>query len=143
MERISTELKAGSFWAIAVAAAFALVTFQIAMSVVGYVLFPVVARLIDVNLDTIPIRLSGSDSSGFRVDPYQTTVLLGPTLRVLLAGVATLIVLAQCYRWSLSAAAVDTVECPYCLSAIPDEATRCAYCGADQPERGGTDSPTL
>jgi large conductance mechanosensitive channel len=26
-----------------------------------------------------------------------------------------------------------TKECPYCLSAIPIKATKCAHCTADQP----------
>lgn len=29
------------------------------------------------------------------------------------------------------AAAPTTKECPYCLSAIPIKATKCAYCGSD------------
>ena len=38
-----------------------------------------------------------------------------------------------------------TKECPYCLSKIPDPATRCAYCTSElpsQPEDPGAKSPS-
>jgi large conductance mechanosensitive channel len=35
------------------------------------------------------------------------------------------------FRPPAPAAAVATRECPYCLSAVPIRATRCAFCGSD------------
>jgi large conductance mechanosensitive channel len=37
-------------------------------------------------------------------------------------------------------APVSTRECPYCLSKIPLAATKCAFCTADVPPVGKTDS---
>lgn len=35
-------------------------------------------------------------------------------------------------RWQQEVAPVETTkECPYCLSAIPVQATRCAHCTSD------------
>lgn len=36
-------------------------------------------------------------------------------------------------------AAPTTKKCPYCLSEIPAEATRCAFCTSEQPESGETE----
>jgi hypothetical protein len=140
MGRLSSDLRSGSFWAIAVAVALGYGVFQLASTIIGYVFYPLVYRLIDVDLNTIPIHLA--ESNRFDQSSYLDSILLGPILRVVLSGLLTLIVLAQAYLWSLTAASADSVECPYCLSVIPVEASRCAYCGADQPELDDADVDT-
>ena len=142
MGDLSSRLRGGSFWIGAMGSALALSTFQVASIVIGYVLYPLVYRLLAVDLNTISIRLSNTDEDRLQPDLFRSTIMLGPSLRVLLAGLVTAYVLVQGYRWSLRVAAEGTVECPYCLSAIPDQATRCAYCGADQPALEDADSPT-
>ena len=117
----------------AFAAAVALTTFQVTLNLISNVLYPIVYKLTDLNLSDISIDLT--ESTRFGPDSYLETVGVGPSLALLMAGLCTAIVLAQGYRWSLNAAASGSVECPYCFSAIPLEASRCAYCGADQPEQ--------
>ena len=132
MQRFSSELRAGSFWSMAFAVAVALTTFQVTLNFISNVLYPVVYKLTDLNLSDLSIDLTSS--TRFGPDSYLDTVRFGPSVALLLAGLTTVIVLAQAYRWTLNAAAADSVECPYCLSAIPVAASRCAYCGAEQPE---------
>ena len=142
MGEFSSRLRAGSFWVGAMGSALALTTFQIASCVIGYVLYPLVFKLLNVDLNTIAIRLADSDGDRLQPDLFRSTIMLGPGLRVVLAGLVTAFVLLQGYRWTLRAASEGTVECPYCLSAIPVEATRCAYCGAEQPGRGSQNAET-
>jgi large conductance mechanosensitive channel len=134
MQRFSAELKAGSFWSMAFAVAVALTTFQVTLNLISNVLYPVIHSLTSLNLSQLSIDLTKARTP-FGPDSYLDTVRFGPSLALLLAGLTTVIVLAQAYRWSLNAAAAGSVECPYCLSAIPLEASRCAYCGADQSEQ--------
>src|SRR4051812_25852971 len=109
MVRFSSEPRAGSFWAMAFAMAVALTTFQVTLNLISNVLYPVVNKLTDLNLSQISIDLTRS-STPFGPDSYLETVRFGPSLALLLAGVTTVIVLAQGYRWSLNAAAAGSVE---------------------------------
>src|SRR5262245_24840597 len=134
MGHFSSRLRVGSFWVGAMGSALALTTFQIATNVLGYVLYPLVYKLLAVDLNTIAIHLSQSDGNRLQPDFFRDTIMLGPGLRAVLSGLVTAMVLVQGYRWSVAASTEGTVECPYCLSAIPMGASKCAYCGADQPQ---------
>ena len=141
MGRFASEMRAGSFWAVALAVAVALTTFQVTLQLISGVLYPVVHKLTKLNLTDISFDLTESRRLG--LNPYLDTVRFGPSLVVLLSGLVTVFVLAQGYRWSLNASAEGTVECPYCLSAIPSAAIKCSYCGSDQPDTESNDSNSL
>src|SRR4051812_26671269 len=118
MGRFSFELR-GGFWAVVLAAAVAMVVFQVALQFVGYVLYPIIYRYTDLDLSTIPIRLEHADSRSLNDFPSGLAIFLGPELRIVLAGLLTLIVVAQLYRMAVTSEFRESIECPYCLSLIP------------------------
>jgi hypothetical protein len=134
MGRFSLDLR-GGFWAVALATAFAFGVFQLALQFVSYVLYPIIYRYTDLDLSTIPIRLAHGYSRSLN-DPYDNSlaIYLGPELRIILAGLLTLILLGQLYRMAVTSELRASTECPYCLSLIPFDALRCRHCGADQPD---------
>ena len=103
--------------------AFAM-TLESLLFVVGFdILLPIAGAIVGTNLQQDTLHISGSGIDEIRIIYSR-----------LLAYAFTLIVLALGLKIVLrreSAEEADKVECPYCLSAIPFEATRCAFCGSD------------
>jgi hypothetical protein len=86
---------------------------------------PIVDAIFGVELRTATIDLG---EAGPQDDIFISVILSSLVAATIVLGSLALILRSN---WERDAA--STVVCPYCLSSVPAEATRCAYCTAELP----------
>ena len=114
---------------------------QIVNSFVQDILMPPVGRLLGhVDFSNLFVSLSGvhydtlaaAKAAGAATINYG--LFINTVINFLIVAFAIFLLIRQVNRWApkpAPAPAPATRECPYCLSAIPAKATKCAHCTAE------------
>ena len=125
----------GSVIDLAVALIMAAAFGKIITSLVDGVIMPPIGMLLGkVDFSNLFIDLSGSHpeslaiakAKGLPVIAYGA--FLNDVITFLIVGFVVFLIIRQVNKRKKAQAAVDTKDCPYCLSAIPLAATRCSGC---------------
>ncbi|MBC7263446.1 MAG: large conductance mechanosensitive channel protein MscL [Chloroflexi bacterium] len=114
---------------------------KIVTSLVNDVLMPPIGLLLGkVDFSNLFINLSGrpytslADAKAAGAATINYGVFLNTVIDFIVVAFAVFLLIRQVNRlWQPEAppAAPTTKECPYCLSTIPIQATRCAYCTSE------------
>jgi large conductance mechanosensitive channel len=114
---------------------------QIVNSFVQDILMPPVGRLLGhVDFSNLFVSLSGvhydtlaaAKAAGAATINYG--LFINTVINFLIVAFAIFLLIRQVNRWAPKPAPAPvpaTRECPYCLSAIPAKATKCAHCTAE------------
>ena len=114
---------------------------QIVNSFVQDILMPPVGRLLGhVDFSNLFVSLSGvhydtlaaAKAAGAATINYG--LFINTVINFLIVAFAIFLLIRQVNRWAPKPAPSPvpaTRECPYCLSAIPAKATKCAHCTAE------------
>ena len=114
---------------------------QIVNSFVQDILMPPVGRLLGhVDFTNLFVSLSGvhydtlaaAKAAGAATINYG--LFINTVINFLIVAFAIFLLIRQVNRWAPKPAPAPvpaTRECPYCLSAIPAKATKCAHCTAE------------
>ena len=114
---------------------------QIVNSFVQDILMPPVGRLLGhVDFSNLFVTLSGvhydtlaaAKAAGAATINYG--LFINTVINFLVVAFAIFLLIRQVNRWAPKPAPAPvpaTRECPYCLSAIPAKATKCAHCTAE------------
>jgi mannose/fructose/N-acetylgalactosamine-specific phosphotransferase system component IIC len=91
----------------------------------------------------VPVLLNGFGLPAYIELPEHEGESFGDAIYLasVLGSAAALIVTFFIGYFYLQKLASNSQECPYCLSSIPAEAWRCAYCGADVEARETPETP--
>ena len=125
----------GSVIDLAVALIMAAAFGKIITSLVDGIIMPPIGKLLGkVDFSNLFIDLSGSrpeslaeaKAKGLPVIAYGA--FLNDVITFLIIGFVVFLIIRQVNKRKKAQAAVDTKDCPYCLSAIPLAATRCSGC---------------
>ena len=114
---------------------------RIISSLVGDVLMPPIGLLLGrVDFSSLFVNLSGASfpsvaaAKAAGAPTLNYGLFLQAIVDFVIVGFVIFLLVRQVNRWTRPAtapAAPTTRDCPYCLSAIPIKATRCAHCTAD------------
>ena len=113
---------------------------KIITSLVSDIIMPPIGRLLgDVDFSSLYINISGkpypslaaAKAAGAATINYG--FFLNTVLDFLIVAFVVFLLVRQVNRWNkpAPAPAAATKDCPFCLSAIPIGAVRCAHCTAD------------
>jgi len=114
---------------------------RIVSSLVADVLMPPIGLVLGrVDFASLFVNLSGSSypsvaaAKAAGAPTLNYGLFLQAIVDFVIVGFVIFLFVRQVNRWTRPAtapAAPTTRDCPYCLSAIPIKATRCAHCTAD------------
>ena len=112
---------------------------QIVTSFVQDILMPPIGRLLGhVNFSNLFVSLSGAhyDTLAAAKAAGAATVnyglFLNTVINFLIVAFAVFLLVRQVNRLAAKPAPAPTIrECPYCLSAVPVKATKCAHCTSE------------
>jgi large conductance mechanosensitive channel len=116
---------------------------RIVTSLVGDIIMPPIGLLLGkVDFNSLFLNISGTSyptlaaarAAGAATINYGSFV--NTVIDFLIVAFAIFLVVRQVNRWTTKpgpAPAPTTKSCPYCLSAIPVKATKCAFCTAAVP----------
>ncbi|PYM65541.1 MAG: large conductance mechanosensitive channel protein MscL [Candidatus Rokuibacteriota bacterium] len=114
---------------------------RIVSSLVADVLMPPIGLVLGrVDFASLFVNLSGSSypsvaaAKAAGAPTLNYGLFLQAIVDFVIVGFVIFLLVRQVNRWTRpvpAPAAPTTRDCPYCLSAIPIRATRCAYCTAD------------
>jgi large conductance mechanosensitive channel len=79
----------------------------------------------------IPASLADAKAQGIPVIAYGA--FLNDVVNFLIVAFAIFLIVKQANRLKKGPPPASTKSCPFCLSAVPDAASRCASCCADLP----------
>ena len=108
------------------AAAVAFAIFNLTLQVAANVILPAIDQVLGTGLRSGIIRLGNKP---------ERMIFLGPLLASFIAGLTTVALFGSLYRNAWQKEMESSVDCPHCLSLVPAEATKCAFCGSDLSER--------
>jgi large conductance mechanosensitive channel len=122
---LSTPLKESHLLAFIFAAAAGSAMYSVTSAIVAGAVLPIVDTIFGVELRTATIDLGEAGP--------QDDIFVSVILSSLVAATVVLGSLALILRRNWERDVASTAVCPYCLSSVPAEATRCAYCTAELP----------
>lgn len=106
--------------------------------IIGSAFTAIVTSLVgDILTPLLGIILGGIDFSGLSIKVFDATILYGAFIQAIInflliaISVFLLVKAINRFRKKEEPPVVTTKKCPYCLSDIAKEATRCAHCTSE------------